>query len=402
MLHSSLGFHTLTLSMYMSGEKDTYQLIMDFHKYSQKEKNIRMYTKNQNLVIKFYRNDRGIKWEICRNVYLDIMGMSFDAINVTINPKILSRTVDYITAASYYEMDDAIMNFNDLMKQISPLLKTFACYELKRIDYCVNLDIGELAPDCSPEQVMKLIRRGDIPPHYREWAKYDSTAHRSKSKPESFYLINKSVNINCYSKYMQLQERSRKNEKIGYPPIPQSTLNAAENIIRFEVQCKYHKTYTLSHKLEKTYMQEYNKYKELLSPLCCAKIISNYYKRVIYKGDWYTLSGAIHIIESRHFNAQKEKRLIHALKSVNHYRSLAKTKTLYEGDELYAFKRTLNELSKLNINPVTIPKEWGIKHIPNLLRTYFDKQLENFYISDPLGNGTSVQQEYIDYIKGDN
>ena len=39
--------------------------------------------------------------------------------------------------------------------------------------------------------------------------------------------------------------------------------------------------------------------------------------------------------------------------------------------------RMLHALSiSLNINPVTIPREWGIKHIPNLLNAYFDKVQE--------------------------
>jgi len=36
----------------------------------------------------------------------------------------------------------------------------------------------------------------------------------------------------------------------------------------------------------------------------------------------------------------------------------------------------LIELDKLRINPVTIPKEWGIEHIPNLLNAYYDKCAE--------------------------
>lgn len=31
------------------------------------------------------------------------------------------------------------------------------------------------------------------------------------------------------------------------------------------------------------------------------------------------------------------------------------------------------DLSDINVNPVTIPKEWGIRHIPNLLYSYFEQ-----------------------------
>lgn len=68
--------------------------------------------------------------------------------------------------------------------------------------------------------------------------------------------------------------------------------------------------------------------------------------------------------------------MIKALKLVNDCRSVARAKAAYQGSDLDAFKRTLNDLSSLRINPVTIPREWGIKHIPNLLYAYFDKVTE--------------------------
>lgn len=43
---------------------------------------------------------------------------------------------------------------------------------------------------------------------------------------------------------------------------------------------------------------------------------------------------------------------------------------MLQGEELAAFRRTLNDLDEININPVTIPREWNIPRIPNLLYTY--------------------------------
>lgn len=64
------------------------------------------------------------------------------------------------------------------------------------------------------------------------------------------------------------------------------------------------------------------------------------------------------------------------MKRVSDYHSVAKAKAAYQGSDLDAFKRTLGDLASLGINPVTIPREWGIKHIPNLLYAYFDKVSE--------------------------
>ena len=148
-------------------------------------------------------------------------------------------------------------------------------------------------------QIMNLIKRSNIPPHYEEWMKYDNISHRMKSRPESFYLKSNSVTINYYSKYLQLLNKSQENVKKGYPPIDQEILDASRNIYRFEVQCKYHKIYSMSQKAKETGNRSVNKYKSLLDPILCVTIISNYYNKVIGKGDWYTLSTAIQIIKSK-------------------------------------------------------------------------------------------------------
>lgn len=384
MLRSSLGFHTMTLYMSITRE-DASKLMMDFRAYNSNKKLKMSRIKEKNLFVeylptedylptdikvKFNNKDRGIRWHIHRDVRS--YGM-FYIIEATLNPKILSGKTNYTTAATYDDMNVALGNFNDESKKISPLLKMHSDYKIIRIDYCINICLDDFMPGYDPELVMNLIKRGDIPPHYKEWQEYDYKAHRRKSKPESFYLKSKSVTINCYSKHMQLLNLSQKNVEKGHNPILQSILDESHDIIRFEVQCKYHKLYDLSKEATKLGDHELNKYKSLLSPLICIKIVSDYYKKVIGKGDWYTLQEAVCIIRSKKYNSQKEKRLLDALSLVNQCRSIAKAKALLQGHELEAFKRTVEDLSCLNINPVTIPREWGIKHIPNLLRSYFLK-----------------------------
>ena len=133
----------------------------------------------------------------------------------------------------------------------------------------------------------------------------------------------------------------------------------------------------------------------------CIEIVSDYYKKTIGNGDWYTLSEAVQIIESKNFNRQREQRLVNALKYVNQCRSLAKAKETYPKEQLRDFKQTLNELSDLKINPVTIPREWNINHIPNLLRSYFDKLMETS--SDNSLRNMEMHfltaQGYMDYYK---
>lgn len=393
MLRSSLGFHTMTLSLFLIGN-DIYQLLKDFISYNEKTGFLLMYRKNENgtyikyfpqkgnipflpadIKIYYHNRDRGIKWHI----YSDrVYGMGY-IVEVIINPKTLSNVYDYITAATYCDMKMAVITFNNEMKKISPLLRTFNDYNIKRVDYCINFYLKELAPECSQEQIISLLKRGDIPPSYHEWTKYDERSRRNKSRPESFYLYNSSITINCYSKYMQLLNQSEKNREKGHAPISPGVLEAAQDIIRFEVQCKYHKTFTLNQKATALGDHELNKYKTLLGHDFYNEEVHYYWNKVIGKGDWYSMQEAARIVQAKHFNSQKEGRLIETLQFVSLHRSLAAAKSLLEGYKLEAFKRTLKELSCLNINPVTIPKRWDICHIPNLLYQYYAKaQLAEF------------------------
>lgn len=395
MPRSSLGFHTMTLSLNLSYD-DVHQLIKDFKKYSAQTGSIQMYhvdkmgkytnyptntsTRNllpTNLKIYYYKKNIGIKWLLKYNSWGD--NMTSYRIEATINPKILAHINDYITAATLEDMDTAIFNFNLEAERISPLLKKFEHYSINRIDYCLNFYVNELLPNCNTEQIMRLIKRGNIPSSFTEWTEYDAISHRTKSRPNSFYIMNSSVTINCYDKHSQLQIRSLTNTKNNLSTLSQVTLDSAKGIIRFEVQCKYHKIYALIHKSCLMENDNLNKPINLLSKEVCYEIISHYFNKTIGLGNWYTLHNAIGHILAQGFNRQKEERLITALRTVNKYRSIAKAKSMCPEAELRSFKATLKELSSLCINPVTIPEEWRISYIPNLLTAYVDKiQREQF------------------------
>jgi hypothetical protein len=59
---------------------------------------------------------------------------------------------------------------------------------------------------------------------------------------------------------------------------------------------------------------------------------------------------------------------------VKEKRSIYKARHSLHGDKMAVaeFNRSLNELDDINVNPVTIPRDWKINHIPNILRYYDD------------------------------
>jgi hypothetical protein len=84
-------------------------------------------------------------------------------------------------------------------------------------------------------------------------------------------------------------------------------------------------------------------------------------------GHYYKLGEAINHVSDYISNEKARERLIDALELVNNYGSISTTlKTLY-GEDRVEFYKSLRKLSAININPVTIPNDWNIEFIRNLL-----------------------------------
>lgn len=404
---SSLGFHTITLSLRLL-HSEAVLLISDFKSYSEKYGLIQIYqidetgchvkyNPNNNsisrrLKITYLHNYTGITWYI--NFYDKNKDYKIYTVEAKINPKILSGVTDYLTAATLNDLNIAIINFNQEAKRISSILQEFRFYNLIRLDYCINFSLNELFPTCDAKQIITLIQKSHIPKRYKLYKEYDNIAHRTKPKPGSFYIYNDSITINCYSKYIQLLNLSVKNVKRGRPPVPEETLNKAKDIIRFEVQCHYPKAYTLSHRFDELNLYYAHNFLALFTRDKCKEMITYYFNKIIGNGDWCSLSYAIAKIKLQNYNSQKENRLIETLKSINRCRSVCQASQHYTDKDYDRFLCTLNELNQININPVTIPQHWGIKQIPNLLNTYFEKEaLTSLDIeSSPWVNVTPIKQ----------
>lgn len=135
MLRSSLGFHTMTLILHLE-MKELRRLIQHFLKYRENTKLIEIFQIDGTGNCSIYKpssgslylplhleikcrdkEDRGIKWETKCNYWND--DFKSYSVETTINPKILGGIHDYITAATYDDMEAAITNFNLEAEKIS-------------------------------------------------------------------------------------------------------------------------------------------------------------------------------------------------------------------------------------------------------------------------------------------
>lgn len=392
-----MGYHTF--AFFQKTDEEEYQVLEnDFIGYMQRTKKLKRSPVQNKDKIQIgwqytYKDDKekGIHWLMlsskAKNNYIT------RGVLAVINQEALIEN-NYIRAAKDDDLKEVEEIYNRETEKISKIFLKFGSCSLNRVDPCLNIDLKELGIPCTPEQMMKLIKRGNIPRYYEERKEcYDSKQRRMVSDKNSFYLESKSSVINFYWKYAK-QGKKHPNY---------SKRESSRNVIRLEVECKYLKLYALvkNRNRESKYYESaeglsidemyMRMYKGIYNPVIPIDVVlsANIYEpiirksiyKILRKGNYFTLDIARDIVESYHFRSSKEERMIEVLESVNESHGIAKAKSKLRENEFRRFNKALKELDDILVNPVTIPRRWDIKHIPNLLRAYYDSIYEEQLVS---------------------
>lgn len=391
MKNTSSGVHTFAFFQRMR-EEEYFDLRSHFNEFKVKtnELNDRPLKDKNGRITGWeytYKKRKGIRW-LLLTTNADSK-FTIYGIMVIITPKVLIEN-NYIAVMQFADLNVVEDMFNREAERISPLIRKFGSCSMNRSDPGLTLDLKELGIPCSPEQMIKLIKRGDIPKHFKERKVYDDNdkSHRKKADKHSFYLESNSVVINYYWKYPK--------QTIKHPNY--ANRENSRNVIRLEVQCKYPKLYSIAKTSKDN--SKYVKYADgmpdeviwnminygiknpsipldvILSDDISDDVIRSYYNKIIRQGDYFTLEGARWMVKAHYFRQEKEERLLFALEYINECRGIANAKAKLFGDDLHDFKRSLRDLDDIFVNPVTIPREWGINHIQNPLKAYYLSTIE--------------------------
>jgi hypothetical protein len=210
--------------------------------------------------------------------------------------------------------------------------------------------------------MIALIKRGYIPNHYKEFEIYDKIQHRYVTDKNSFYLKSKSVNVNIYHKYQQLLSK--------YPGNP--SLNESLNVIRFEVQLKRQKVQYITANIREELLKNHTMMLNLLSDEVAEMMVTDYFNRIVKHGDYYSLKNAISKIQSCNYRDKRADRLVSVLRLISKHKGISNAVNFLSeiGITVSDFNRSLQELSAVGVNPVTITAEWGVDFVLGLLGEY--------------------------------
>lgn len=286
-------------------------------------------------------------------------GLVYRGIEIILNPKVMLHPDMLIQSTTADEIPQIADVFDEKLQLIfggyRRYLPSFNQWICKRIDYCADV-ITEHVSD-----YIQLFQRSKIPNrHFEAKNKYEGSA----------YAMCGSMTLNFYNKQDELMKRRMKNKDTR---ITEEHVCAAEGLLRIEVQCERNKT---------NYIKQREGFsnkciEHFLNPQLAQSIILNYYDKSIGSGDFYSLYEARKIINRSEIPQNSKQALLSTLDLISQARKVdTARKQFIEGIVLEGkgcfqgrgetFDRNVKKLRSLGINPVTIPRSWGIHHLPNI------------------------------------
>ena len=267
--------------------------------------------------------------------------------------------------------------FIEAMEEASgeTFLPSMKNWVVRRIDYAVDIHLEY--PYQYPHQYISLLKKGDKPKSYRD---------KAKGKTGSCYWGCASTTGNIYYKAAQMIQEGKSHE----------LAEKARNILRFEVQCKSPKVGYLRKKKD----LESRELHHLFCREIAEGVLLSYCRRVYKTGDYYSY----HAAEAHMKRLGAAKRRLRACQNV--LSAIAQTRSISEARKqlteaglivknskppmelrysVAQFRRNCKKISDMNINPVTIPREWKINYLPSVYG-----MIESMLMANYNSNGTVI------------
>lgn len=284
----------------------------------------------------------------------------------------LQRIIDREKSIKTYilESDFKLLqkNFESTVSDILPAYTDINKWLLIRIDYNIDLKMSQK----EVEHYITLLQRGGK--HY-SWKIHRLRDSTKEQHPKGSVIFdNQQYSINIYNKYFE-----RQCAQIRRGVTDEQELQDSYGILRIEVQSKNKRIRRIKEQfyndIEGRPIEYFLKY-EIAIPSIIKAL-----KAIAVNGDYYSYRKALKIAREGIKRKDTLKSVGKFLESVSRYRSLWKAKKEYlrNGNKETSLETILKNLAKLNINPVTIPKSFGVKSMKNPIDLVIN-ELENRYM----------------------
>lgn len=349
-LNTPYTMHTATLKMRLTSDDMKRIKEVMFEELDKKE-NVRKHFKKETK----YKTDRKFlvteKWgfNYVRIVKCKVKDVHYYWMEIKINPRAMlhNRNYPFVYVASREDIKASIEILNQFWKEIGLDWIDSRLFYIHRIDYCVNISVGD---EDSSNIYMRLMRKGAYPYKSKRMKEYSETGKRYIDTINSFTVTSGSFEFSVYSKYKQL-----KSEKEKYSA---EEIDQALGVIRIELRVYRNKV-----KREET-KHDVQGIEELLdiTSQVAQENIPRYLAETYGTGIFVTIQEARKRVDATNWKKKTKEKMKSILKLVSRL-NLQDAKEEYEKE----FPKYMKKFNEIGISPITIASNCAYKKMPNPL-----------------------------------
>lgn len=233
----------------------------------------------------------------------------------------------------------------------------YEMFLIQRIDYCVNIDMGDRA---LVKTYMRLMKKGAYPYKMKRKMEYSESGHRQIPTKDSFTIFSKTMEFAVYDKCVQLEKEKEKYEE--------ADIKTAEGMIRIELRVKRSK---IRYDARTNGCEDTRSQLKMVSKIA-SKNIPRYIKSAYGTGKFVKYGKAKRLIQESEYAKKTKKMLLDFLQEVSS-KGLEGAKEKYEKD----FNKCMKRFNELEISPITIEKGSKVKEMENPLY-YIENKSKNY------------------------
>lgn len=279
--------------------------------------------------------------------------------DVKVNPRWMfhENNHPFVYIASPDEVLNAYEHIQEFLDAAKIVEIDYKMFLIQRMDYCVNIDMGDRA---LVKSYMRLMKKGSYPCKMKRKMEYSESGHRQIPTKDSFTVFSKTIEFAVYDKCAQLEKEKEKYEE--------EEIKTAEGMIRIELRVKRSKIRYDA----KTNGCENSKAQLKMASEIARKNIPRYIKSAYGTGKFVKYEKARRLIQKSGYIKKTKEMLLDLLKEVS-LNDLEEAKGKYEKD----FNRCMKRFNELGISPITIEKGSKVKEMENPLY-YIEHKNKNY------------------------
>lgn len=278
----------------------------------------------------------------------------YNGIWYVVNPRRVINDNEYVGIFDAKDVEKMLELANRLLKGVVYSMPSLDECILARLDFCQNINLEN---QDMVEMYIDLVKRCNIPPGFKMERFYDRKVRKVVNSKDGIKLSMGYMALIIYNKKAQMLKQD-----YDYPNI-----DAADGILRFEIQASYNKLYTLGINKGIKALRDFLNHGDEF-----AKQQFHYYlPKIFCTGDYYSYEVAEKKIKQSGYTNKIQKAMLDLLKMTSVHKSIYKAimEMISNNYSKSQISLLLKKFNDLNLNLCTLPRRWQVENgLPNPIK----------------------------------